>query len=56
MKIMDLAVTFNYICDPCKTAANIITNGSPALRDMKKRGHTRCVGKGQCDCQHRVGK
>lgn len=48
--------SLDFICNPCKMAADIITNGSPAILDMKKRGHQNCKGKGQCDCQHRVGK
>jgi hypothetical protein len=45
-----------FICDPCKTAANIRDGGSLAIIEIKKRGHSNCKGDTWCDCQHRVGR
>ena len=46
----------NFICDPCKEAADIPHNGTVEARIYKSAMHQACVGKGRCDCQHRVRK
>lgn len=48
----------NFICDPCKTGADIVPGDNPEshLWEMKKDFHAHCKGGTWCDCQCRVGK
>ena len=45
----------NFICQPCRTAAdNPITVNKEEIK--MKRPHDNCKGGTWCDCQHRTGK
>jgi hypothetical protein len=45
-----------FICKPCKTAADITTHDRPEIEAQKAYAHIYCMGGTWCDCQHRKGK
>ncbi len=46
----------SFICDPCKTAANLVSKPSDMLLTVKRHWHDMCKGNTWCDCQCRVGR
>lgn len=47
----------NFICDPCKSAENVITTTNKLfVLEAKKGVHSKCLGGTWCDCQHKVGR
>jgi hypothetical protein len=45
----------NFICDPCKTGADV--KGTDYLAMVtKKDWHMKCKGDTHCDCQHRYDR
>ncbi len=46
----------NFICIPCRSAADAKPDGLLDLDSVKKAMHEQCQGGTHCDCQHRVRK
>ncbi len=44
-----------FICDPCKTGADITATDVLKMR-VKLDWHKKCKGEIWCDCQHKVKK
>lgn len=43
-----------FICKPCKSAADIVMEKGSIAVEIKKSRHKLCPGGTWCECQHRI--